>query len=365
VTNQKIRSISLGPISQFCLLLCAVWFISLFNQTLRYHEIISAKAEELDKLKSANSYFQEEFETVNDKLKKINEYLISVTGSTHQVKSQEQEFQQPKNIKTEDLSTGDQHTLNKIKDANLMLADIRSVARNRIKTIEDAISITGLNLKRNSSDDSSKDFEKEISLNGKKGIADRQGGPLNSLDLFISQTSLDDELIERRLEKSQFTSDIDRLVMLENLASAMPLSKPMKNYYISSGFGSRTDPITGRHAPHRGLDFVGPEHERVLSPSGGKVILAGTFSDYGNAVVIDHGLGITTRYGHLAAVKVQEGQIVKKGEVIAIQGNTGRSTGSHLHYEVRYKNTPLNPKKFLEAGDSLFNDEKTVRHVNS
>jgi len=95
------------------------------------------------------------------------------------------------------------------------------------------------------------------------------------------------------------------------------------------------------------------------------VILAGKFSDYGTAIVIDHGFGITTRYGHLSQIKVQEGQVVKQGEVIALQGNTGRSTGSHLHYEVRYKDIPLNPRKFLEAGDILFNDEKAPSHVNS
>ncbi len=365
VTNQKIRSVSFGPISQLCLLLCAIWVVNLVNQSLRYDKILSAKSEEINRLKSVNDYFQEEFVTVNDKLKKINEYLISVTGSAHKVNAQEQDFQQPKNIKEKDLSESDQHTFNEIKDARVMLSDIRSIAHNRIKTIEDAISITGLNLKKGSNKDLAKNTETEISLNGKKGITNRQGGPLNPLDSFIGDSSPNDELLERRLEKTQFVNEIDRLVLLENLASMMPLSKPMKNYYISSGFGSREDPITGRHASHQGLDFVGPEREKVLSPSGGKVILAGAFSDYGNAVVIDHGMGITTRYGHLSAVKVKEGQIVKKGQVIALQGSTGRSTGSHLHYEVRYRNTPLNPKKFLEAGDSLFNDEKTTRYVNS
>jgi murein DD-endopeptidase MepM/ murein hydrolase activator NlpD len=127
----------------------------------------------------------------------------------------------------------------------------------------------------------------------------------------------------------------------------------------------RSDPITNRKTLHHGLDFVGLENEKIYSPSSGKVILAGKFSEYGNAIVIDHGFGITTRYGHLSSIKVKEGQIVKKGENIALQGNTGRSTGDHLHYEVRYKNIPLNPKKFLEAGQILFNNQQNIRHVNS
>jgi murein DD-endopeptidase MepM/ murein hydrolase activator NlpD len=206
---------------------------------------------------------------------------------------------------------------------------------------------------------------KEISLNGKKGIADRQGGPLeeNSLDAALASSNSDEDDIERHLEKVQFTGEIDYLMVLEKLAGVMPFAKPMKNYYISSGFGSRTDPITRRMAPHHGLDFVGVTREKIISPSAGKVILAGRFSDYGNAVVIDHGFGITTRYGHLSEVKVKEGQRVKQGDVLALQGNTGRSTGPHLHYEVRYKNIPLNPRKFLEAGEALFNDGKNPSYA--
>lgn len=368
VTNQKIRSLSFGPITQLCIIIAVAWVVNLFSQSMRYVEIINAKSEEINKLQSVNNYFQEEFSNANDKLKKINDYLISITGSTHKVSGEEHpQVQPPKNIKENTLSKDDQHTLNEIKKTNSMFAEIHSFARHRIKNIENAITITGLNLKRapgmmpkskmkNSS-------EREISLNSKKTITKNQGGPLVALDAIDDNSSADDE-ISKQLN-AQFNGDLDRLAMLENLVKVMPLARPMKNYYISSGFGSRSDPITGRYASHQGLDFAGPDHEKVLSPSSGKVILAGRFSDYGNAVVIDHGFGITTRYGHLSAVKVSTGQVVTKGQVIAIQGNTGRSTGSHLHYEVRYRNTPLNPKKFLEAGDTLFNDARTAKYVNS
>ena len=152
-------------------------------------------------------------------------------------------------------------------------------------------------------------------------------------------------------------------MVLERLAQALPFNRPMKNYYISSTFGVRVDPITHRYTHHSGLDFVGVSNEKIISPSGGKVILAGRFSDYGNAVVIDHGYGITTRYGHLSSIKVKAGDNVKQGQVIAFQGNTGRSTGAHLHYEVRYKNIPLNPRKFLEAGETL--NDLNPKYVNS
>ncbi|MBP7710791.1 MAG: M23 family metallopeptidase [Rickettsiales bacterium] len=369
VTNKKIRTLTLGPILQACLIIALVLVGNLFVQTLRYDQLVDAKSNEIDKLQTTNEYFDEEIQEMNEKLAKINQYLNALSGGSHEVKAQEHQFKQPKNFKEEDLSGEDEHTFKQIKDASQKLANIEAIAQHRIKKIEDAIALTGLNLGKLPQKilrEKSAEALREISLNDKKRLA--QGGPTsdkNSLEEIMSGKSQKEEELEKRLEKAKFTSEIDYLITLEKVATALPLSRPMKNYYISSGFGTRTDPITGRGAAHQGLDFVGVTKEKIISPSSGKVILAGKFSDYGNAVVIDHGFGITTRYGHLSEVKVKDGQRVRKGEVIALQGSTGRSTGQHLHYEVRYKNIPLNPKKFLEAGESLFNDEKTAKHANS
>ncbi|MBM3579639.1 MAG: M23 family metallopeptidase [Alphaproteobacteria bacterium] len=368
VTNQKIRSVTLGPVSQLCILLFVAWVSDLFVQSLRYDQVVSAKAEEILQLREVSSYFKEEFENVNEKLAKVNEYLFLLNGGSQNVKAVESENPKtPKSFKEEDLSRKDKHTLNEIRSAEHQFAMIDSVARERIAKIEKAIAITGLNIKR----PEPKSAAKEVSLNSKKEVLEkitsRQGGALgitSPLDEALRLVKLSDDVIEARLEKVRFISGLNHLMLLEKLVNVIPLARPMKNYYISSGFGRRADPLTGRNAMHNGLDFVGVTHEKIISPSQGKVVLAGRFSDYGNAVVIDHGYGITTRYGHLFAVKVKEGQIVKKGDVIALQGNSGRSTGPHLHYEVRYKNIPLNPKKFLEAGDSL-NSDKSVKYANS
>ncbi|OFW80974.1 MAG: hypothetical protein A2887_01685 [Alphaproteobacteria bacterium RIFCSPLOWO2_01_FULL_40_26] len=366
VTNEKIRSITLGPIMQACIFLFVAWIANLFMQSLHYDEIVSAKANEINKLKTVNAYFQSQFENANDKLKKVNEYLISITGINHNASSsKENNFKQPESFEEDDLSRRDKQTLNQIKNVEDQFSDIQMIARTRIKKIESAIAITGLNIKKIPSKEL---WQAEKSVSAKN--FSNQGGPENnddSLETALQAIPLSDknDYIERHLQTLKFNSEIDYLMVLERLANIMPLSRPMKNYYISSSFGRRADPITRRHALHHGLDFVGVTNEKIVSPSLGKVVLAGKFSNYGNAVVIDHGFGITTRYGHLAMVKVGTGQIVKKGDVIAIQGNTGRSTGPHLHYEVRYKNIPLNPKKFLEAGDALFNNEKTINYANS
>ncbi len=347
-----------------------IWVGSLFVQSMNYDDVINEKSEEVARLKSVNSYFEEQISDVNDKLKKINEYLNSINGNNHEVKAQEHQFKQPKSFKEEDLPRKEKNTFNQIKNADLQLASIQFIAQDRIKKIENAIALTGLNIKKMPPKSLQKRLLsqiQEVSLNEKNDVSKQQGGPIledESLDSAVAKSASKEDLVDR-LEKVKFNNEIDYLIVLERVAHVMPLSKPMRNYYVSSGFGSRVDPVTGRIASHQGLDFVGVAKEKIISPSEGKVILAGKFSDYGNAIVIDHGFGITTRYGHLSEVKVSQGQMVKKGDVIALQGSTGRSTGAHLHYEVRYKNTPLNPKRFLEAGESLFNDEKGAKYVNS
>ncbi|GDX35812.1 hypothetical protein LBMAG18_03230 [Alphaproteobacteria bacterium] len=370
VTNEKIRSVNLGVIPQIAIVLVIAWMINIFNQSFRYNEILEDKSREISRLKSINSYFEDEFDNVNEKLKKINEYVITITGSKHNVKEvrdNDSSSKIPKNIDQNQLSKRDKLIINSIADSKDQMNDFRFLTKDRIKKIENAISLTGLTIKKSKSVAqkilNKADF-KETSLNNSSQSYSAQGGPDES-----NSSSIDNALtgskykMDEEISLMEFTSEIDYLMVLEKLAKAMPFGRPMKNYYVSSGFGMRVDPLTHRYNHHSGLDFVGVANEKIISPSAGKVILAGKFSDYGNAVVIDHGYGISTRYGHLSAIKVKEGDIVRQGEVIAFQGNTGRSTGAHLHYEVRYKNIPLNPRKFLEAGEIL-NNEKT-KYVNS
>jgi murein DD-endopeptidase MepM/ murein hydrolase activator NlpD len=117
--------------------------------------------------------------------------------------------------------------------------------------------------------------------------------------------------------------------------------------WITSDFGQRADPYTGEKVMHMGLDISGPYGKDVIAPSDGTVVFAGAEGGYGNVLVVDHGYGIKTRYGHLAALRVKAGEKVKRGQLIAALGNTGRSTGPHLHYEVRVNGVSENPHKFI------------------
>ncbi len=362
VTNQKIRTVTLGPFSQLCFCLAFAWIANLFYESLQYNKIISAKSEEIARLRNVANYFDAEFSNINDKLKKVNDYLISVTGENTLVGEETEDLQLPKNLNEENLSSSNLETVDKIREASNKMFVIKKVAQTRIERIEKTIAITGLNIKKPTKSVASLMKKYPKLKNSELG----QGGPFIPLENFsASEVAIKHFSFNKSLDTAKFSDEIDRLIMLEKLTQFIPLSRPIKNYMVSSGFGPRVDPLTGGMAVHQGLDFVGPSHEQIISPSSGVVILAGKFSDYGNAVVIDHGFGITTRYGHLSKVIVQKGQIVKKGDLLARQGSTGRSTGQHLHYEVRYKNIPLNPRKFLEAGDSFFNKSTQLNHANS
>lgn len=116
---------------------------------------------------------------------------------------------------------------------------------------------------------------------------------------------------------------------------------------IMAGFGQRLDPFSGEGVFHSGVDISAPSGTRVESAGDGIILQAGVQSGYGNAIVIDHGFGMTTKYGHLSKIFVVVGQEVKRGQVVGAVGMTGRATGPHLHYEVIVNDTPVNPMKYL------------------
>jgi len=154
---------------------------------------------------------------------------------------------------------------------------------------------------------------------------------------------------------SLMTDRGDKLAALETLLQQDRLRKKMLNTiqpvssgWFSSNFGWRVDPFTGKSAMHEGVDYVVPEGTPIHAAASGIVVYAGMHPDFGNLVEIDHGNDIVTRYAHASKLMVEVGQLVKRGQLISLVGSTGRSTGNHLHFEVRFKGLAQNPIRFLQ-----------------
>lgn len=159
---------------------------------------------------------------------------------------------------------------------------------------------------------------------------------------------------------AQLYTSWQRVEQLEQAMASLPAFVPARSYTLTSGFGFRYDPFHGRGAQHAGLDLAGSHGEPIMAAAAGRVVRAGRFGAYGNTVDIDHGRGITTRYAHLSAIRAQVGDRVAMGERIGDMGSTGRSTGTHLHYEVRIDGQPVNPRPFVEASNYLLNFQRDV-----
>jgi len=183
-------------------------------------------------------------------------------------------------------------------------------------------------------------------------IGANQGGPLvQSAPLSEAelQTKIADLMAQIEL-KTEYLSDIEaKLLQQSVLKNALPNSSPVDAAFNSSSFGWRLDPFNGSKAFHEGLDFTAATGTAIYAAAGGIVSTAEQTPDYGKIVKIDHGSGLETRYAHASKLLVSVGQRVAKGQVIAEVGSTGRSTGPHLHYEIRLNGNPLDPRKYLSA----------------
>ncbi len=186
-------------------------------------------------------------------------------------------------------------------------------------------------------------------------VADKsaQGGPLLSL------ATGGDNRIDQRFQRLGLS--LARMSALERSVATLPQALPASLEYISSGFGYRADPFTGGGAFHPGLDFRGPYGAPIYAAARGTVSFVGVRSGYGQCVEIDHGGGLITRYAHMSRFRTQVGTAVSPGEVIGLIGSTGRSTGPHLHFEVRIHDRAVNPRPFLEAVPNVLEETGVQR----
>jgi murein DD-endopeptidase MepM/ murein hydrolase activator NlpD len=164
------------------------------------------------------------------------------------------------------------------------------------------------------------------------------------LDVHMDMDKL---LRQARLQKESYSDIITNLEEVSDLQRHTPSLRPVNVGFVSSYFGRRMDPISGRRTVHRGVDFSARKGTPVVAPADGVVTFSGKWKTYGNVVELSHGYGFVTRYAHLEKQLVRQGQKVKRGDVIARVGSSGKSTFSHLHYEVVVDGNRIDPLKYI------------------
>ena len=187
-----------------------------------------------------------------------------------------------------------------------------------------------------------------------KGVPPGRGGAESTTiaprDLSVEEfAALLDDLKRKVDQRTDQLSVLDAL-LIQNSASLkfLPSLPPIVDGWYSSNFGYRIDPFTGQQSYHEGIDFPAEVGTPIVAAASGKVILAETQREYGKMIELDHGNGLVSRYAHASTLNVHEGDLVVSGQRIAAVGSTGRSTGPHLHFEVRLNGVPQNPARFLQ-----------------
>lgn len=218
---------------------------------------------------------------------------------------------------------------NMMRDNRRTLAELSDAATQSTNTIVSALSNLGIKTPK------------------VPALKSNVGGPFVPIPGSADNASLVDDA-------NSAMAAMERFVLAKRAIKSAPIHAPLPGKSrISSNFGNRKDPFLGRSAFHSGMDFAAPRGTLVHSAGAGVVLRAGRNSGYGKMVEIRHPSGLITRYAHLSAYRVKAGQKVKAGQVIAKVGSTGRSTGPHLHFEVRRNDKPVNPSRYLKTGNKL------------
>ena len=326
--------------------------LSLVERNSSLQENLLSISQELENTQNDRQMISDARESLTQKLAKFEDEMLALTSRnftlTDNLNNTEGDLQAALSERNQAQFEGSRlrrHVMsleNRLE--NLQVSHVSSAARlieqttGQIASIENIIKLAGL------------DPKKLKHPNTKKPLG--QGGP------FIPAGS-NDLLPAGKLRNtiSNLEYHLDHLNSLKRVIQHLPLTAPVDIFTVTSRFGKRRDPINGRWSAHYGIDFGGTTGQSIYSPAPGKVIFAGWKGKYGRYVEIDHGSGVKTRYGHLRKILVKRGQKVKFRHKIALLGNSGRSTGAHLHYETVLNGKYVNPMKLLKAGKYVYQKE--------
>ena len=303
----------------------------LVSSKRRQDEIAAIKG----KLKAKLKDIEHRMRSLNTHNFKLKGSLSSISGSLESALTERNSalmLNERLNERTSELSKNLENLQNSEKN---VIARLTLTTVDEIGVLEKFISRTGIQ-------------PKQLITGKKRNSTLGQGGPF----LEVRQGNEPGAFLKSSIDI--LGARLDRLSKLKRLVGVIPFSPPLEHFSISSHFGKRRDPINKRWAMHYGLDLTGFKKANVYATSPGKVVKSGHKGKYGKFIEIDHGGGFKTRYGHLYKTLVKRGQEVNFRQKIGLLGNSGRSTGSHLHYEVTHNGKQKNPWRFIKAGKYVY-----------
>ncbi len=336
LSDEKVYYFRLNPFFQLFLLVSAI----IISSFLTYHITIYIKSQGNIQEKDHKIFIGE---TIN---KNLSNYLKFVIGEINEINkslseigiSREREKEKARDTK-EKLSLESEKILTE-EDLELAKKDIRATISKLDKTIDKRINEITLALNN----------AELASILKRKQIYNYQDYKNNNLVVQNINFSAQ-EIASATLSEAKFK--LEYIKILQDFVEKLPTATPIKGVRITSSYGVRFHPILKGHIFHHGIDFKGFSNAPVHATADAKVKFAGWSNSYGNLIILDHGNDIITIYAHLSALRVKNGQTIKKNDIIGLQGSTGRSSGEHLHYEVRHKGKSINPVKFLKINEVI------------
>ena len=367
ISDHKTQHVPFAAGSQALFALVAVGFVAWGAYTsgsyMAAQRVIDEKEKKLANFAQENERVEAEFTLLKQDLQKLAD---AGKGKSAEVAKEivEQYAEKPGTVEAVDdvkskydaVFNRIQFLENRVKELQTnhdeIMADIRATTGGKIKELEKVIARTGVSkdeLQRAADAKRIQDEQRREKYGRTEGAEAPLGGGQGGPYAPVPATGVLKE------KEAALYFELRKLMSLNDIVGSMPLATPISysKYRVTSGFGTRVDPFRGTLSQHAGMDLAGPEGTKILAANNGRVEFAGWKTAYGNVVDVKHELGFSTRYGHLKQILVRPGQVVKKGQAIAIQGSTGRSTGEHLHYEVQYQGKPINPANFLKAGSDV------------
>ncbi|MFI4986335.1 MAG: peptidoglycan DD-metalloendopeptidase family protein [Alphaproteobacteria bacterium] len=301
-----------------------------------------ALSEALSKSKREIADAQRRNETAAAKIAKLEENLTGVAGERDKASDQ-------RTALARHVDELEQRLASLQSDQDALVARLSERAKSHNVAVEHTIAMTGLDVGK---------LMAQVEKNSpivQRPVKPGVGGPFVAYRpelVPFGKTSLHSseiELVVATLDKQE-----ERREGLNRVLAHLPLASPIDDYRVMSDFGKRIDPINGRLAMHEGVDLTSEPGAPVLATAPGIVTFAGWNGSYGKMVEIDHGMGVRTRYAHLKSVVVETGHKVAARTEVGIMGSTGRSTGTHVHYEILVDEQHYNPMNFIKAGDYVF-----------